>query len=201
MSQVTTRPGSPVGGIAANAGTSAGTPAKGQSQAQKYGMFNLGIGKANREAFNSLGALATRLGCRATNLAWLAIGNLLKNPPTSAPAGASSGQASAAGFFVAATVNPQGKATGLKIVEVAERRQAKSQFPNLALRTFFRYEPGDVKMRGRAKNQAIKACKADAKLAGLGDDTFNPEVTMLPGDGAPARAPAVGTPATAAANA
>lgn len=144
------------------------------AEKKRYQTVILGLSEARKPLHQRLVALAEQLGCRVSDLMWSASETLLQNPPTVAPVGASQAAGSAPGFWVTVEVNDKGKATGLGILEVESRAQAKG-------RTFFRIsrnEDGtiDAKARARALRQAQRAAQEDAALIGLKPESITVDV-------------------------
>jgi hypothetical protein len=133
--------------------------------AKEYKSFAIGVSKANKRKHEALTGLADKLGCKPSNLVWLAIDNLLQNPPTTAPAGAAPSVGTASGFWVR-PVMEDGRAVDVEIVEVANRSDAEG-------RTFLRYKSGDAKLRNRALNQAKRAAAFDCQMLGIEFDEDN----------------------------
>ena len=149
--------------------SSTGAQAEAQADKPKYETMVLGLGSTRKELHKSVVDLATKLGCRASDIMWEAATLLLKNPPTVAPVGASPSVAAAPGFWVKATTNDKGKATGISVVEVEVRTEESG-------RSFFRFKKDDAKGRARAQRQAVRAAQADATLIGLKADTITVDV-------------------------
>lgn len=152
------KPGNKSGGTA-----TAETPAQTGTTTKKKGYHTMiiGVSKARKATKETLQKLADSLDCKPSALIWLAVDNLLKNPPKEAPEGARGGSVgSASGFWTVPVVNNAGRATAIRVEEVASRGDVEGG------RTFFRYKKSDDKERNRAKNQAIKAAQVDANLIG-----------------------------------
>lgn len=144
---------------ATNEGNGNGAAAAAAPKA-KYETMIVGVSKARKPLRDKLEALATKLGCKPSDVLWYAVEQAIENPPTSAPAGASANVGSSPGFWVQAVQDGKGKAVGVKVVEVENRGDENG-------RTFFRFKRGEVKERGRAKAQAIRAAQADASMIGF----------------------------------
>lgn len=154
--------GAPVSAAPANASAKPAANGDGKKN-RNYEVQHLGVGKANKETLEQLTAIANKLGCRPNALFWEGARRVIANPPTTAPAGAAGPTSAAVGFWVVPTTAPDGRATGIRVVEVQARGQIKNG------RTFFRYDREDEKSRGRAERQAIRAGQHDMRLLGLGD--------------------------------
>jgi hypothetical protein len=198
MSQATAT-NRPTSGNAAAAATSA--PATGNATANAsgnarsgYEVFHLGIGKTNAPIMEGINALSKKLGCRPQNLAWEAMRLLVANPPTTAPAGATAPTGKSAGFWVIRVVDGNNRNTGFEVREVSNRGQVKGPLA----RTFVRYDREDIKSRGRAERQAIRAAQSDCDMVGLSHTTI--KTTYLAGSG-PSPAPQQGVAPAAAASA
>ena len=147
----------------------------GSGSERTYRMLNIGIGKAHKATHDSLLALGVTLHCAVSALVWDALERYLKTPPTSPPEGAAAPVGTAAGWWVVATVDGDGRATGVAVVEVAARGDAEGL-------SFFRYNRDketqaiDAKSRTRALKQAARAARQTMMLAGLKGE---PKVTNL----------------------
>lgn len=119
------------------------------------------VSGARQDKYAQLQKLAEKLGGRITDLAWLGIDHVLKNPPASLPQAFAPRAGSARGFWVVNTLDEAtGRLKGVSVIEVAKRGDANGA-------TFIRYSAGDAKGRQRAYNQAQKISAYNATLAGL----------------------------------
>jgi hypothetical protein len=124
-----------------------------------YETLVIGVSKIKKPLRDALEAQATKLGCKPSDLIWYGIEQTLKNPPKVAPQGASTNVGTASGFWTVIDTDSKGRATNVRVVEVATRGEIQG-------RLFVRYKKGEDKERARAKNQAIRAAQADAKMIG-----------------------------------
>jgi len=136
-----------------------------------YETMILGVSASRKPTRNKLDDLAASLGCKASDLVWSAIKEMLTKPPKVAPEGSSGAVGTAPGFWVVPTTNKQGKATGIRVWEVEKRSEKIGKDG----RIFFRFKKGDVKGRDRAQRSAIRAAANDAKLLGLKADGMKSE--------------------------
>ena len=138
--------------------------------------LTINIGTDRQGTYEALTALAQKLGCRITDLAWLGIEGVLQNPPAAAPQGSAPRVGSASGFWVVHEVSDKGRLVAIKVVEVAKRADA-------AGRVFFRYKTDDAKSRARGLSQAVKAAAYDASVTGI--KLVDNKVPFAPLPGAP----------------
>lgn len=148
-----------------DAGEGTETEATGDGETKKKGYETLvvGVSKARKPLRDGLEAMATKLGCKPSDIVWYAIDQAIKNPPKAAPAGSQTNVGSAAGFWTVPITDSKGRATSVKVVEVQSRGELEG-------RLFLRYKKGEAKERERAKNQAIRAAQQDAKMIGYKGD-------------------------------
>lgn len=141
-----------------------------KTKAKKYPTMIIGIGRRTEE-HKKLDDLAISLGCKTSDLIWVGVERVLADPPKIAPAGAVANIGTAPGFWVVPQFAPNGKPTGVKVLEVESRSQISNG------RTFFRYDKNDEtgKSRDRAQRQAIKAGATDMQLMGLKPDGLKTE--------------------------
>ncbi len=148
---------------------------------KKFPTIHLNTTKGREETAKKLQELSKDLdGCRLSDLAWFAVEEMLKNPPTKAPAGSRSSTGTSPGFWIEPIMNPDPEikgAVGSRVVEVAKRGDHSG-------RTFIRTiktPDGDAaaakEARLRALNQAKRAAQYDLEMCGL-EDT-KPEVIEL----------------------
>lgn len=157
-------------------GATATKPAAPKTEAgEKYSTMIVGVGKTREAAHEKLLALAESLGVKVGHLVWHAVDKILANPPKpgdiAVPAAARSsviGIGHAPGFWIIPVLGADGKATGVKVQEVAKRGDATG-------REFYRFSKGDdaassKKNRDRAKAQAIRGAQADMRFLGVKGD-------------------------------
>jgi hypothetical protein len=141
---------------------------------EKYNHLTLNVSTAREATKARLVTLSLRLGCKVGDLCWLAIESLLANPPSTAPVGSTPHTGKAAGFWTVPTTSPDGKLTGIRVVEVQSRAEVTDG------RLFFRYKAGEAKERTRALRQAVKAASYDAQIAGVALKDGKVSVKELP---------------------
>lgn len=146
-------------GEEAGEGTEGGAKPK-----SKYQTMVIGVSKARTENRQKLEELATKLGCKPTDLIWLGIEHIIANPPKVAPVGARTNVGTASGFWTVPILDNKNKAVAVKVTEV----EARGEITNG--RTFFRFKKGDDKERARAKAQALRAAQSDAQMIGFKGD-------------------------------
>ena len=156
--------------MANKSNTIAGKNSNDTPKKKGYETMILGVGATRKPTRTKLEDLSDTLGCKASDLVWHAIIEMLKNPPKVAPEGASGAVGTAPGFWVVPITNKQGKATGIKVYEVAKRSDIGTEG-----RIFFRFKKDDVKARDRAQRSAIRAAANDAKLLGFKADGIRSE--------------------------
>ena len=144
-----------------------------------YRTLNVGIGKRHTERFEALGKLSESLGCKDSDLVWLAIDKLIADPPKEAPEWARSSTGRASGFWTVPVRDKSGTVTSMRVVEVAKRGDQDG-------RQFCRYQvfPDDASKttlaRKRAKNQAKRSALHDLQFIGLNVDVSTIAVEELP---------------------
>lgn len=148
--------------------------ARGSTNQNGYRTLNVGVGKRHAERFEALGKIAEKLGCKDSDLVWLAIQSLIDNPPTEAPEWARSSTGRSAGFWTMPLYkdnDPKKPVVGMKVVEVAARGDQDG-------RQFCRYAPvkdkdgnvdasKSVLARKRAKSQAKRSAVHDLQFLRL----------------------------------
>jgi hypothetical protein len=126
---------------------------------KKYNTITLNVSKGRAATKTAINDLAARLGCRLTDLLWLAIENVIANPPETPPKSIGARAGHAAGFWVIHTMGDKGL-EDISIVEVDNRSQSTGA-------VFFRYDKEDTKSRTRSLKQAQRAAAYAAGLAGM----------------------------------
>ncbi len=150
-----------------------------------YRTLNVGIGKRHTERFEALGKLSESLGCKDSDLVWLAIDKLIADPPSEAPEWSRSSTGRASGYWTVAVRDKSGTVTSMRVVEVARRGDQQDG------RQFCRY--ADVKdkdgnvdasksilARKRARSQAKRSAVHDMQFLGLPVDIDKIVVEELP---------------------
>jgi len=123
--------------------------------------ITLTVSKTREPLKKQLNKLADRLGCRITDLVWVGIAYVVKNPPKTAPISASKPIGRASGFWVVhVRKGTSKKVSAVEIREVEARHK-------LSGRAFYRYKRDDAKSRERALNQAKQSAAYDSELVGL----------------------------------
>lgn len=146
-------------------------PARGSTNQNGYRTLNVGVGKRHQERFEGLGKLAEKLGCKDSDLVWLAIQSLIDNPPTEAPEWARSSSGNSSGFWTVPTRDKSGAVTGMKVVECARRGdvQGGRQFCRYAI---LKDKEGVLELsknataRKRARKQAQRSAVHDLQFLG-----------------------------------
>lgn len=144
--------------------TEADAGANGDGTKKKYETMILGVSKLRKPKREALDNIAKKLGCKASDLVWAGIDSIIANPPKTAPQGATQTVGTAAGFWTVKVTDTKGRVTAVKVVEVDSRGELSAED---GARTFFRFKRGDVKERGRAKAQAMRAAVNDQGLIGI----------------------------------
>ncbi len=145
-----------------------------------YKTMTIGVGERRAEKFDALMVLTKKLGCKHSDLVWLAIDKLLADPPKVAPIGSSSSASNSPGFWTNPVFgNGEGTpATAMAVIEVAKRSSMDG-------RTFFRFKEDEdtekqIINRARSLSQAKRAAEFDMGMLGRAGDKV--PVTLLDDD-------------------
>lgn len=126
------------------------TPKTEPQTESKYRTISIDVSGARKSVYERVDRLSTDLGCRWSDLIFLAVQGLLKNPPTEAPAGSAPPRGRSAGFWVVAIRSDKGLVVGFQIKNVKQKTNSDGE-------RWFPYKLGDDKSKGRAKRGAKEA--------------------------------------------
>lgn len=134
-----------------------------------YKVMHIGVGIPNSPrhgTYERLSKLAGELRVNESDLVWEGITRVLDNPPKELAASSRGARGVSAGYWIVPVTDETGRAQSFQVVEVSQRSELTSTGTQ-----FFKFMPGDVKGKARARRNAIIKANKDTILAGLGKTT------------------------------